>query len=196
MQHSLSTLWYATLSPANKVSHVQTFSPVNTSSPSYENIDSGPIPGEDGVTCECTECPETEYTECPETEYTECPEAEYTECPETEYTECPEAEYTECPETEYTECPEAECTECPETEPCASATNTTAVEQAHIENTIPTPGVCASGEGQQSRTDNCTAIGGGLGALAVVLALTLVGVVLGWVWHCRRNKKKIRFNER
>ena len=164
MQHSLSTLWYATLSPANKVSHVQTFSPVNTSSPSYENIDSGPIPGEDGVTCECTECPETEYTECPE--------------------------------TEYTECPEAECTECPETEPCASATNTTAVEQAHIENTIPTPGVCASGEGQQSRTDNCTAIGGGLGALAVVLALTLVGVVLGWVWHCRRNKKKIRFNER
>ena len=28
--------------------------------------------------------------------------------------------------------------------------------------------VCASGEGQQSRTDSCTAIGGGLGALAVI----------------------------
>ena len=26
-------------------------------------------------------------------------------------------------------------------------------------------------------------IGGGLGALTVVLVLTLVGVVLGWVWH-------------
>ena len=45
-------------------------------------------------------------------------------------------------------------------------------------------------EGQQSRTDSYTAIGGGLGALAVVLALTLVGVVLGWVWHCRANRRK------
>ena len=45
-----------------------------------------------------------------------------------------------------------------------------------------------SGEGQQTRTDSSIVIGGGLGALAVVLALTLVGVVLGWVWHCHRNK--------
>ena len=144
------------------------------------------------TTYECTACvkdTECEYTECPEAEYTECPEAEYTECPEAEYTECPEAEYTECPEAEYTECPET--TDCPEAEPCAptdSTTNTTSAEHAHSEATPLSPG--ASGEGQQSRTDSCTAIGGGLGALAVVLALTLVGVVLGWVWHCRRNKGK------
>ena len=110
------------------------------------------------LSCENTDSGNNETT-C---EYTECPEAEYTECPEAEYTECPEAEYTECPEAEYTECPEAE--------PCATPTNTTA------------------GEGQQSKIDSCTAIGGGLGALAVVLALTLVGVVLGWVWHCRNKR--------
>ena len=57
-----------------------------------------------------------------------------------------------------------------------------------VRSTPLSPG--ASGEGQQRRTDSCTAIGGGLGALAAVLALTLVGVVLGWVWHCRRNKGK------
>ena len=56
--------------------------------------------------------------------------------------------------------------------------------------------VCASEEGQQSRTDSCTAIGGGLGTLAVVLALTLVGVVLGWVWYCHRNGWKFSFQER
>ena len=103
------------------------------------------------------------------------------------------AEYpqTECPEAEYTECPEAECTECPEAEPCEcivptySTTNTTAAEQAHTQST---GRVRALEEDQQTRTESCTAIGGGLGALAVVLALTLVGVVLGWVWQCRRNK--------
>ena len=74
-------------------------------------------------------------------------------------------------------CPEAEPCEC--TAPTYSTTNTTAVttEHAHGEDTPLSPG--ASGEGQQSRTDSCTAIGGRLGALAVVLALTLVGVVLG-----------------
>ena len=39
------------------------------------------------------------------------------------------------------------------------------------------------GKDQQSYT-----VIAGLGAPAVVLALTLVGVVLGWVWRCRRNK--------
>ena len=83
---------------------------------------------------------------------------------------------------EHTECPEVKTSELP-----APATNTTAAEQ---------PGVRASGEGQQSRTDSCTAIGGGLGALAVVQALTLVGVVLGWVWHCRRNTRKFSLQEK
>ena len=70
-----------------------------------------------------------------------------------------------------------------------SPANTTLPDGFNSQTThFPTNG--ASGEGQQSRTDSCTAIGGGLGALAAVLALTLVGVILGWVWHCRRNNRK------
>ena len=99
---------------------------------------------------------------------------------------------------EYTDYPElnlqsvlADTEPCECTAPTHSTTNTTAAvttEHAHSEDTPLSPGV--SGEGQQGRTDSCTAIRGGLGALAVVLTLTLVGVVLGWVWHCRRNSNK------
>ena len=63
---------------------------------------------------------------------------------------------------------------------CSTATSDTALSHATE----------MEGSGQESRTDSYTAIGGGLGALAVVLALTLVGVVLGWVWHYHQYRKE------
>ena len=44
--------------------------------------------------------------------------------------------------------------------------------------------------------DHCTALGGGLGILSAVLAILLVGVVLGWVWSCHRRKGKSGIHER
>ena len=155
---------------------------VNVPSSSCENMDNPQNPDSESDQAAC-ECP---CTTC------DCSEAVCECTDEVECTDCPETECTECPETECTDCPEAECTECPEAEFCESNTNDTTAEQANDT----TPSVHASEEGQQSRTDSCTAIGGGLGALAVVLVLTLVGVVLGWVWHCHRNNRKFNFQER
>ena len=52
--------------------------------------------------------------------------------------------------------------------------------------------ILAGGRDDQQKTDavTCTALGGGLGTLAAVLILILVGVVLMWVWSCYRNKIK------
>ena len=44
--------------------------------------------------------------------------------------------------------------------------------------------------------DHCTALGGGLGLLSAVLAILLVGVVLGWVWSCQRMRGKSGILER
>ena len=44
--------------------------------------------------------------------------------------------------------------------------------------------------------DYCTALGGGLGILSAVLAILLVGVVLGWVWSCHRKRGKSGIHER
>ena len=38
--------------------------------------------------------------------------------------------------------------------------------------------------------------GPALGSIAAVLAVILVGVVLGWVWHCHRNKSGAKFHEK
>ena len=43
---------------------------------------------------------------------------------------------------------------------------------------------------------NCAALSGGLGALAALMALGMVGVVLGWVWSCQRRKGKSTTQER
>lgn len=40
------------------------------------------------------------------------------------------------------------------------------------------------------------ALGGGLGALAAILILLLVGVVLGWVWYCYKKRGKSNSQER
>ena len=42
----------------------------------------------------------------------------------------------------------------------------------------------------------CTPLGGGLGILSALLAILLVGVVLGWVWSCRRRRVKSGILER
>ena len=42
----------------------------------------------------------------------------------------------------------------------------------------------------------CTPLTGGLGALVVVMAIGLVGVVLGWVWSCHRKRGKSPIKER
>lgn len=41
----------------------------------------------------------------------------------------------------------------------------------------------------QDQANNYPALAGGLGALTVVMALGLVGVILGWAWSCRRRGK-------
>ena len=51
-----------------------------------------------------------------------------------------------------------------------------------------TTGNMADTEGGRTE-ENCMAVGAGLGTLAAVLTLILVGVVLGWVWSCCRSHK-------
>ena len=45
-------------------------------------------------------------------------------------------------------------------------------------------------EQQKTEAVTCTALGGGLGTLAAIQMVILVGVVLGWVWSCHRKIKK------
>ena len=40
---------------------------------------------------------------------------------------------------------------------------------------------------QEEMGQDCTALARGLGPLVVVMAIGLVGVVLGWVWSCHRK---------
>ena len=45
----------------------------------------------------------------------------------------------------------------------------------------------AGGKGHlQVKEYNCAALSGGLRALAALMALGMVGAVLGWVWSCQR----------
>ena len=48
------------------------------------------------------------------------------------------------------------------------------------------------GEQQKTETSSCTGLGGGLGTLAGISVLILVGVILVWVWSCYRNGNKIK----
>ena len=38
--------------------------------------------------------------------------------------------------------------------------------------------------------NNCAALSGGLGALAILMGLGLVGVIIGWVWSCHRRRER------
>ena len=54
-----------------------------------------------------------------------------------------------------------------------------------------------SGTGHcQTKEYNCTALSGGLGALAALMALGVVGVALGWVWSCQKGRRKYGDKER
>ena len=52
------------------------------------------------------------------------------------------------------------------------------------------------GRGDLRHQHLCTALGGGLGTLSAVLIILLVGVVLGWVWSCRKRKRISCIHER
>ena len=82
----------------------------------------------------------------------------------------------------------------PETTPPQCATVGTAGGNGSGDSTDPTVGGGSDGVGGVAggSTDLCTALGGGLGILSAVLAVLLVGVVLGWVWSCRRRRGNMR----
>ena len=116
--------------------------------------------------CPTSQC-ETVPTEAEE--HTTCPT-----CPERDCT-CPNAEVT-------TECPT------PGTDSTENKTNTDRGREASLETTVN----IERGRDEQQKAEpvTCLGVGGGLGALAAVQMVILVGVVLGWVWSCHRNKIK------
>ena len=99
------------------------------------------------------------------------------------------------------------CSECPDYPTINTEEHpyniTSAPSSTDTADTPTSPGAGAEGrEGEseaptmkkaaESRTP-CSAVGGALGVLCVVLAALLVGVVMGWVWSCRnkaRNKER------
>ena len=48
----------------------------------------------------------------------------------------------------------------------------------------------------QAMEYNCASLSGGLGALAALMAIGMVGVALGWAWSCHRRKGKSTTQER
>ena len=79
------------------------------------------------------------------------------------------------------------CQTSPTPTPSRMTTNVTDVTEGEIANTNSQVGDMM-GEDQESVT--CLALGGGLGGLCAILALLLVGVVVGWVWSCHRRTRK------
>ena len=72
-----------------------------------------------------------------------------------------------------------------DTKECDCITSERSCDTSEADNTINTAysrGIIASGE-------SCVVIGVALGGMAAVLLLILVGVVVGWVWTCYRNKQ-------
>ena len=64
--------------------------------------------------------------------------------------------------------------------------------------TVTPPSMKAAGgkEHPQAMEYNCAALNGGLGALAALMAIGMVGVALGWAWSCHRRKGKSTTRER
>ena len=54
----------------------------------------------------------------------------------------------------------------------------------------------AGGKGHpQAMEYNCASLSGGLGALAALMAIGMMGVALGWAWSCHRRKGKSTIQE-
>ena len=49
---------------------------------------------------------------------------------------------------------------------------------------------------QKEAAGNTAAVGAGLGILSIVLALGVVGVVIGWVWSCHKRRELTTLHER
>ena len=63
---------------------------------------------------------------------------------------------------------------------------------ALVQPTATTTGGSPMGETQQSESSSSlAALGGGLGGLCAILAILLVGVVIGWVWTCHKQREKL-----
>ena len=81
---------------------------------------------------------------------------------------------------------------------------TTVTERGQCTGVVPNrtqqpPCTAANGNVQrrgQDQVNNCPALAGGLGALTAVMALGLVGMVLGWVWSCYKRRGKSTIQER
>ena len=73
-------------------------------------------------------------------------------------------------------------------------TTTIMATQRETSCTMTPSGLVTTGNISETSTckkevNNCAALSRGLGALAALMVLGVVGVVLGWVWSCLRRRK-------
>ena len=80
--------------------------------------------------------------------------------------------------------------------PDPMATETTPITQESTTCSSPIPQDPSTEEQAGKKPSTCPPLGPALGGVAASLAAILVGVVLGWVWHCHRNKDRAKFHER
>ena len=72
-------------------------------------------------------------------------------------------------------------------------TTTMMATQKETSYTMTPSGLVTTGNISETSTckrevNNCAALSGGLGALAALMALGMVGVALGWVWSCSKGR--------
>ena len=60
----------------------------------------------------------------------------------------------------------------------------------------PTGNARETGQDQAKEVDNCSALAGGLGTLAALMVLGLVGMAIGWAWSYHRRREKSNDQER
>ena len=115
-----------------------------------------------------------------------------------------------CPETPPTTQPPqpsetpptcADCNHiCPvSSSPSTDLPNSTSTTLVSPGSTVPNTTMEASASADGSMMETCpslAALGGGLGGLCAILAILLVGVVMGWVWTSHSKTRKSELQER
>ena len=125
-------------------------------------------------------------TTCPTCPMTTCPT-----CPTTTSTcQTTTCQTTTCPTTT---CPTTTCPTCPTH---ATSEATTAVDMTDSTANTSTDNLVGEKNQPAESCPSLAAVGGGLGGLCVILAILLVGVVMGWVWSCHRKTRKFELQER